>query len=1149
MVPPNNLGPDLNGKAVNETQYRGMIRSLMYLTASRPDIQFLTCLCVRYQANPRESHLIAVKRIFRQAFTRSPNQYKEYLFEFSYTAKALKNLKVWFFTPTRGILGEVRVNTFRTAIGGILPVSLHPICYHTTTRNCGGCSWPKSFNAYVVKLGFFDKISNKDAIILYCLENEVNIDYAKFIWEDIITKLNKKTRKKVVPYPSVHNWTLKKNQPEGPLFTDHMLAICKADVPVEHKALNTSSYTKKKDSKGKNLGAKIRHGKQTTYSKHHPLPKIEATKGVTSEGRANPQISSAKFKSEADFGLSAPKDSISQTTCNDEGPNKLSSDHISAAQLTKLLIKSLKPKFSKILSAHDFSSSLPTELKEIPFKLTELTGEVKELKKHVHDMEIKLPGDLKEIPNKLEVFPLTVKSLTIQVAELKTLQWELPTEFLYVPTHIQSIQVKLKTLDALPSLLNKVTKAMNKFAQVIDSARLEILIKAAKDAEKANLNKQQSILTPPITTTVTSSTTTSLRSSFLSSPLKSSFQPEGEHIKKDKGKNDMSSKDAEEEGSESNFDDTIHLTGSMVESSKNKKLKKFDFVTKGGDHVHLTKEQIKAQKRIEESAKAEAAKHKVEKGKGWPTMYGQIQTRIDYLHETKVKLETDLDKPPSEQDPLDKLSGLAKTKRKNADDIHDYFRANKRLKSSVQYEDHPAETMLNESVLGMIMFNSYHKQILLPFKTLEISQMRCCTLYKKSSSEFIKAIDYLHPVLGQPQPTIKEDYFVIINGCFCYVTHGFKLDKFERVDLRRWQKKMHFLLSRISVLYVLTTSIHEDSKDAIVEQLKTRASGIMMTMFAENSTWFKEKAMLAKALESKATLDEEEMAFLVIVDNNAKVADVENQIHSLKMQLNETVESHKTLSTTVDALKKESKAKEDKYLDQIIDLEKKKKALDNVVYKMGQSTQMMHMLTKCQVFYIESHKTALGYQNHLYLTQAQRKVHAQYCVHMIVKQHAALPIIKNEETLELTEESRLTAEQAFWLAISKSVSEKSPVQPEQVLKEIPHELPKISLVKDSFNKMKSHVNDFDKIITVHNNSLEPDNIEAELLQKKNDRLFELIISQDLVHTAVNSLAEIFDYQNMEESYIDEFFECVKLKAKLLKKNDMVEKAVYDELSK
>ncbi|GJU29993.1 hypothetical protein Tco_1173582 [Tanacetum coccineum] len=65
MVPPNNLGPDLSGKVVNETQYRGMIGSLMYLTATRTDIQFSTCLYTRYQANPKESHLIAVKRIFR----------------------------------------------------------------------------------------------------------------------------------------------------------------------------------------------------------------------------------------------------------------------------------------------------------------------------------------------------------------------------------------------------------------------------------------------------------------------------------------------------------------------------------------------------------------------------------------------------------------------------------------------------------------------------------------------------------------------------------------------------------------------------------------------------------------------------------------------------------------------------------------------------------------------------------------------------------------------------------------------------------------------------------------------------------------------------------------------------------------------------
>ncbi|GKE42406.1 retrovirus-related pol polyprotein from transposon TNT 1-94, partial [Tanacetum coccineum] len=65
MLPPNTLGPNNSGKPFNETMYRGMIGSQMYLTISRPDIQFSTILCARYQANPKDSHLIAVKRISR----------------------------------------------------------------------------------------------------------------------------------------------------------------------------------------------------------------------------------------------------------------------------------------------------------------------------------------------------------------------------------------------------------------------------------------------------------------------------------------------------------------------------------------------------------------------------------------------------------------------------------------------------------------------------------------------------------------------------------------------------------------------------------------------------------------------------------------------------------------------------------------------------------------------------------------------------------------------------------------------------------------------------------------------------------------------------------------------------------------------------
>ncbi|KAJ9558844.1 hypothetical protein OSB04_013458 [Centaurea solstitialis] len=65
MSPSCALDSDPDGKAVDVTTYRGMIGSLMYLTASRPDITFSTCLCARYQSKPKESHLKVVKCIFR----------------------------------------------------------------------------------------------------------------------------------------------------------------------------------------------------------------------------------------------------------------------------------------------------------------------------------------------------------------------------------------------------------------------------------------------------------------------------------------------------------------------------------------------------------------------------------------------------------------------------------------------------------------------------------------------------------------------------------------------------------------------------------------------------------------------------------------------------------------------------------------------------------------------------------------------------------------------------------------------------------------------------------------------------------------------------------------------------------------------------
>nr|GEU63398.1 hypothetical protein [Tanacetum cinerariifolium] len=178
----------------------------------------------------------------------------------------------------------------------------------------------------------------------------------------------------------------------------------------------------------------------------------------------------------------------------------------------------------------------------------------------------------------------------------------------------------------------------------------------------------------------------------------------------------MSSEEAEKDSTESDSDKEAYVTSSMIKSSKEKKIKKFDFVIEVGRHIHLSEEQINNQKKLEEEAKAEVAKQegevrKVEqidlldpevdvtyevipnfefsylhlgewkevmkscpyrKGKGWQTIYDQIQTRINYLHTTEAELGINLDIPLT----------------------------TKRLKSSVQYGDHLPGTVLNKLVLG-----------------------------------------------------------------------------------------------------------------------------------------------------------------------------------------------------------------------------------------------------------------------------------------------------------------------------------------------------------------------------------------------------------------------------------------------------------------
>nr|GEZ00927.1 hypothetical protein [Tanacetum cinerariifolium] len=106
-------------------------------------------------------------------------------------------------------------------------------------------------------------------------------------------------------------------------------------------------------------------------------------------------------------------------------------------------------------------------------------------------------------------------------------------------------------------------------------------------------------------------------------------------------------------------------------------------------------------------------------------------------------------------------------------------------------------------------------------------------------------------------------------------------------------------------------------------------------------------------------------------------------------------------------LKSDFKTREDELLDKQIQLEKRIKELNNILVKMGQSIQMIHMLSpKPDSFYHTEQKMALGYQNPFYLKQAQKKQQSLYDRKVLLEKHDPPVVHDSEETLKLAQESR-----------------------------------------------------------------------------------------------------------------------------------------------
>nr|GEU56874.1 retrovirus-related Pol polyprotein from transposon TNT 1-94 [Tanacetum cinerariifolium] len=459
------------------------------------------------------------------------------------------------------------------------------------------------------------------AQIIQCLRGETGG------FEDIINKLNKKTKEKVGLYPRFLSLLLAYKM-EG-YGNDNVTLNPTVDEPVVLKAPKTSLKDEKKVPQCKKIRAISARRKQIPVLYNHPQSKIEAVKCVSSSKKDTGQAASVASTDEADPVETDPNDSVSlqqastdeadpvKTDPNDsvslqqgivKGTNTISFDHIFAG--TNLSVLNVKVGFMDLDSPKDDEPIIIQDEEEdnVEKVQPEVPKETEDaLAFHPLSLSNSLPTELKELPSKFNDLtrPRSRPWMLFQVFSTRLLKpW---TD--QAGTH--------------------PTEGEKNTTQVTITRLFQRII--AKVAKRANLNSQSTTTPPPTTTTI-----------------------EVGLIKKDKGNKAMSSKYAEEEDNRSDFNEHANLTGSMVESSKKKKLKIFDFVIK------------------------------------------------------EAELEIHFYKPLSEQDHILKLNDLGRKKRKNADDIHDYFRSTKRYKSSVQYEDHPFRTVLNEPILEMTLRDFLH---------------------------------------------------------------------------------------------------------------------------------------------------------------------------------------------------------------------------------------------------------------------------------------------------------------------------------------------------------------------------------------------------------------------------------------------------------
>ncbi|GJV85687.1 retrovirus-related pol polyprotein from transposon TNT 1-94 [Tanacetum coccineum] len=202
-------------------------------------------------------------------------------------------------------------------------------------------------------------------------------------------------------------------------------------------------------------------------------------------------------------------------------------------------------------------------------------------------------------------------------------------------------------------------------------------------------------------------------------------------------------------------------------------------------------------------------------------------------------------------------------------------------------------------------------------------------------------------------------------------------------------------------------AVCEHHKEHEMHDCTTKLRLVDNSLTAELATYKERGKLYERRARFELTEREQkidEQLRIVITDHNIKEENLKKEFHSVKMQLASTINHNKSMVEEVTSLKKDFKQKENKYLEEFLDMKALKEKVEDKFYKQDQSLQTVHMLCKPKPYYKEQNKVAISYKNPLCLTCAKQVQPTLYNGYEIIKNnHVPALVHKIEDTLEIAE--------------------------------------------------------------------------------------------------------------------------------------------------